>query len=271
MWKHSSIQIQTLLPVSDESFQSGVEESSVSLHDALHDASVRYPPFACRVLVAHLYHECLDHTFKTYTDDGTADDLGKSEFMRNHKRLQSRLELMFAVLPNHLRFSERFESGAAVSVSLCLHSATISLYRYFTARARRNKLDARLISDAETRMLDSAGEIFTIVAHVGDIGTMFVNPSVAFATFMAAIVFIDDYGRSHSGRSEVYLKSLMDLVVLMAENNPITASLAVQLAHELDRTGIDRSALEKVCAMKSIHHFAISCLTIFPVGSSSHF
>lgn len=203
------------------------------------------------MLVAHLYHECLDHTFKTYPDDGIADALGESEFMRNHQRLENRLELMFGVLPNHLRISERFESQAPVFVNLSLHTATISLYRYFTARARRNKLDMRLISDAETRMLESAGGIFSIVAHVGDIGTVFTNPLVAFAAFMAAMVFLDDYSRSRSAQSEVYLKSLMDLVVLMAENNPVTSSLAVQLAQELDRAGIDRSALDKVRAIQS--------------------
>lgn len=95
-------------------------------------------------------------------------------------------------------------------------------------------------------MLNSASEIFTIVAHTGDIGTVFSDPSVAFAAFMAAMVFLDDYSRSRSGHSEAYLKSLMDLVVLLAENNPITSSLALQLAHELERAGVDVHALEKV-------------------------
>lgn len=218
----------------------------MTLHEALGDASARYSPFACRVLVAHLYHECLDHTFKEYSDDKVAYYPKGSEFLRNHRRLESRLELMFAVLPDHLRWSERSQTRAAATVNLCLHTATICLYRYFTATARRNKLNAGLISGSETRMLNSASEIFTIVAHTGDIGTVFSDPSVAFAAFMAAMVFLDDYSRSRSGHSEAYLKSLMDLVVLLAENNPITSSLALQLAHELERAGVDVHALEKV-------------------------
>ncbi|SPN99754.1 related to Zn(II)2Cys6 transcriptional activator [Cephalotrichum gorgonifer] len=243
-----SDRIKTPLPASDESFRTGVEEPLVTLNEALRDASLTvYSPFACRVLVAHLYHECLDHTFKTYPEDeGDGKDPSSGEFWRNHQRLDDRLERMFTVLPESLCCPQRLDSQLAVSVNLSLYTAIICIHRSLTARARRCKAAAGLIFDSNARMHASAGKVFDIVARAGDIDTMFYNPFVAFASFMAAMVFLDDYSTSHSNQSEGYLKSLMNLLVLIAENNPMTASLTVQLAYELERTGIDPSAPEKV-------------------------
>lgn len=64
---------------------------------------------------------------------------------------------------------------------------------------------------------------------------------------MATYVFLEDYIGTQNSASEMKMTALMDLMITIGHGNPVTASAAVQMAHELRKTGIDPTAVDKVC------------------------
>ncbi|KAK6063485.1 binuclear zinc transcription factor [Seiridium cupressi] len=237
--------IKTLLPVSEEKFRRGLEEQSVTLHQALRDNSTKYSHFACRALAAQLFHECLDHIFG-YSPSEDMEDHDESDFWRRHRRLDNRLAVMFMALPDDLRCPEHVDNHDAVFLSLKLHTASICIFRAEEAEAKKGVSVPPLGFTAAARSIAAAHEIFTIVAQIGDVDAFFLNPFVAFAAFMAAMVYLENYAASHDKESEGRLGHLMDFMILISRRNPITASLTVQLAQEMQRTEIDRTAMDKV-------------------------
>ncbi|KAH8660168.1 fungal-specific transcription factor domain-containing protein [Xylariales sp. PMI_506] len=250
-------QVSTFLPASDEAFQLGTPETPITLHEALDNSSSRrFSMFACRVLTAHLYGECLEHTFAKCSSD---DPAAMNEFWKRHQSLDNRLATLFMSLPDGVRCPENAHKQAAVLINLNLHMAVISIHRVAAARSNNAcspfaQLDLRQqypsahggVAPAE-RSLASAHVVFSIITTaVSDADALFVNPFVAFAAFMAALAFLEDFLANHSPRSEECLGALMDIMVAMAGRNLVTASLAIQLAQHLNKSRIDNSAMAKV-------------------------
>ncbi len=255
-------QIKTLLPASEEAFQRGEAEPSLTLHAALGDASARLSPFACRVLAAHLFQACLEHTFTGHPDNDT-DDAGE-EFWTRQQSLDNRLAVLFMALPDALRCPEHLARYDAVFVNLTLHTASISIQRAGLARTKGGGSAAlgaaQSLEAADVRLLTSARAIFGIVNGLSDPRLLFANPFVGFAAYVAALVFLDDFATRHRGQSEECLSGLMDIMVGMANENLATASLALQLAGHLKKSGIDPSALEKVSLMDWVVITSETCM-----------
>ncbi|KAJ1332052.1 DNA binding [Microdochium nivale] len=269
--------IHTLLPASDESFIHNFEEHSVSLATALRDSSSQYSDYACRILATLLYYECSSHTIQTYvTKDSSSKDANETaqffddvytaeDFAKTHQRLDNRLALMFMALPASLAHPSNAVDGRpdAAPVVLKLHTSVIAIHRTYLARLRAGNssnsgLDqsastaaqsaAAAASSSAARMLVSANQIFSLlVATSRDPGGAdFANVFVTFAAFMASFAFLDDLAASQDPESERKLGVLMDLLVAGADGSSMAGSLAVQLGHEMYRSGMDRGALGKV-------------------------
>ncbi|KAL2133821.1 hypothetical protein VTI74DRAFT_1627 [Chaetomium olivicolor] len=238
-------QVQTLLPASDEAFQLGMEETSLTLHEALGNTSARLSPFACRVLAAHLVYACLEHSFTRYPDDDAASPQ-ESEFWKCQLNLDNRLAVLFMMLPDNMRCPENLDKHDAVSINLNLHTASICIHRVALVRAKGASLHAGQLQGAAVRLLTAARAIFAIISSLSDPHVLFANSFVAFAAHMAALVFLDDFALTHNRQSEECLSTLMNLMVVIANENLVTASLVLQLAGHLKKSGIDPSALSKV-------------------------
>jgi len=214
----------------------------MTLQQALGDPTAQLSPFACRVLTSYIFYACLEHSFTGYPDD----DAQGTEFWKNQHNLDNRLAVLFMVLPDSVRCPENIDKHDAVFINLALHTASICIHRVGAARGKGAPQHAAQAEGAAVRLLTAANEIFAIVKGVTDPQRLFSNPFVAFASFMAALVFFDDFAHFHARQSEQRLGELMDLMVVIANENLVTASLALQLAGHLKKTGIDPHALEKV-------------------------
>ena len=233
-------QVRTLLPASEEAFQLGVEEPSLTLHEALGNPVARLSPFACRVLSAHLFHACIEHSFTGYpTDDGT-------EFWKRQQNLDNRLAVLFMALPDCVRCPENLARHDAVFINLTLHTASICIHRVGVVRARGAPPPAGPPQDTAVRLLTSAQAIFAIINALSDPQPLFANPIVGFAAYVAALVFLDDFATTHNRTSEERLSTLTNLTIVIANESLATASLALQLAGHLKKSGIDPNALDKV-------------------------
>ncbi|KAF5020027.1 hypothetical protein F66182_7963 [Fusarium sp. NRRL 66182] len=236
--------INTLLPASEEAFQLGMEEPAISVTQML-DGSIKSQSshFTGRVLATHLFYECLDHTYHDHPDPNPTDT-ENSPFWIRRKDLDNGLATAFITLPDSLRASA--PSQEATTINLQLHTASICIHRVSAARARKYNTPMDVISGTQDRLIPAADAIFGIVAALPDVTAMFRNPLVAFAAYMASYVFLEDCLASHSKDSEMKMNALMDLMITIGHENPVTASVAIQMAHELRRTGVDPSAVDKV-------------------------
>ncbi|KPM37238.1 hypothetical protein AK830_g9317 [Neonectria ditissima] len=240
-----SRRIQTLLPASEEAYEVGIQEPSVTLTQAVNHEEVRCSAYACKIVATYLFHECLDHTYQDYTDVNSAD-VRNSVFWKRHQELNNALATAFVTLPEHLRNPERSNYRDAVTINLQLHTAAICLHRIGAARAKKYGSPRDILSATQARLLPAAYEIFNIVASLADVNAMFRNPMVAFAAYMAGFVFLEDFLDSSNQQSEANMSSLMDLMVVIGHQNTVTASLAVQMAHAVQKAGIDPSAVDRV-------------------------
>lgn len=238
-------QISTLLPASEEAFHFGIEEPSTTLSQVLSSDNSHCSLFACRVITTHLFHECLDHTYQEHQDPDPTD-IRNSHFWKRHQDLYNGLATAFITLPDTLRGSHNQE---AMALNLQLHTASICIHRVGAAQARKHNIPIEILSGTQARLLPAADAIFGIVASLADVSAMFLNPLVAFAAYMATNVFLEDYIASQNRDSEIKMTALMDLMITIGHENPVTASAAVQMAHELRKTGIDASAVDKVYSL----------------------
>ncbi|KAI1038662.1 hypothetical protein LB505_011341 [Fusarium chuoi] len=234
--------ISTSLPASDEAFQLGMEEPSTPLPQVLGGDNSLCSSFGYRIMTTHLFHECLDHT---YQDHQASDltDVQNSQFWKRHHDLDTSLSTAFITLPEKLRGSHTQE---ATNINLQLHTASICIHRVGTVQAKKHNISADVLSNTQARLVPSADAIFNIIASQPDVTAMFGKPLVTFAAYMATYVFLEDYVSAQNRTSEMKMTALMDLMITIGRANPVTASAAIQMAHELRKTGIDASAVDKV-------------------------
>jgi hypothetical protein len=199
----------------------------------------------------HLFHECIDsnHSNPLLPSFSALD---AEPFWMRFASLDQGIATAFATMPAHLCCPENMHDNDAIVVNLQLYTSTICLYRAATSRvnlASEDDADAlpRLPIDANERVQIAAQQITTILAMAMDIHTRFRNPFTAFAAFMAAFVFIKRDHESGTRSNMDKVNALMDMMVTIGSENAMTASLAVQLAHELMKTGLDPLAMNKVC------------------------
>lgn len=191
----------------------------------------------------HLLHECFDCNH-SHPVDTTPGDIDSNLFWSKFHQLDNSLTLALATLPESLQCPSNAHDSNAVLISLQLHTATICLYR---AAAARSQAENTMVPGIEARASPAAQQIVTTIALAADINTRFRNPFIAFAAFMAAFVFLKDYMNTRDEGSMHKLSALLDVMVSVGTQNPgFAATLAVQMARELDRTGADPLAMEKV-------------------------
>ncbi|KAF4495855.1 Zn(II)2Cys6 transcriptional activator [Fusarium agapanthi] len=234
--------ISTLLPASDEAFQLGMEEPSTSLPQVLGGDNSLCSSFAYRITTTHLFHECLDHTYQEHQSSDLTD-IQNGQFWKRHRDLDTSLSTAFITLPEKLRGSHTQE---ATNINLQLHTASICIHRVGAVQAKKHNIPADVLSNTQARLVPSADAIFNMIASQPDVTTMFGKPLVTFAAYMATYVFLEDYVSAQNRTSEMKMTALMDLMITIGRENPVTASAAIQMAHELRKTGIDASAVDKV-------------------------
>lgn len=235
--------MSTNLPSSEAAYQSGVEEATVTLNEALeYDASPR-SPFACRIVSMHLFRECFEFNHSGPLKAGSGD-FESTLFWHSYNQLQNSVNVAFATLPLSLQCPQNVHDSSAVLTNLQLHASTLCLCRCATGRAHFENQPASAI---EAKANPAAQQIVTIIALATDIDARFRNPFVPFAAFMASSIFIKDCMESYDESSVQKLLALLDVMISVGLHNPgIPASLAVQLAQELEKTGLDPTAMSKV-------------------------
>ncbi|KAF7546254.1 hypothetical protein G7Z17_g8557 [Cylindrodendrum hubeiense] len=79
---------------------------------------------------------------------------------------------------------------------------------------------------------------------ITNLSTALQNPLINFSAYITALVFLED-AQAESGHSRSNLEFLLKIMVAIGKNNPVTGSLANQLADEMRQRGIQSAVLEK--------------------------
>lgn len=191
----------------------------------------------------HLLRECFEFNHSSPLQPGDGD-FERTMFWHKYSQLETNLEVAFTTMPENLRCPENSYDTNAVKTNLELHASTLCLYRAALGRAQRENQPVPAI---EAKAHPAADQIVTIIALATDIDARFRNPFVAFAAFMAASIFLHDCLTTYNESSVQKLMALLDVMISAGMQNPgIPAALAVQLAEEMEKTGLDPRAMSKV-------------------------
>lgn len=222
-----------------------------TLHDALNDTTVPLSSFALRVIALHLFHECFDFQSSQQPKDFLANDPQKTAVAWARSRaLEQNLTMAFSILPPHLQCPESTVNSDAVVINLQLHTARIFLYRASATLARQQRGGGGGIGcprpTIDNKVYDAAESIMTIVATVWDIEARFRNQFVAFGAYVSAFTFLMILSVTGEQKCRERVLALLDLMIAVGHQNQSTAVLAIQLAKEIYRKGVDDTALTKV-------------------------
>ncbi|KAH8799769.1 hypothetical protein F5884DRAFT_686650 [Xylogone sp. PMI_703] len=237
--------IHTLLPASEEAFQSGFEEKTCSLTEALKPNASSYSPFAGKILASHLFQTNLEHSFNSQPDDNP-EDIKNGAYWKRHRDMDNSLSTMSMLLPESLKLPRAFRDQNAVFVNLTIYASTISLHRAALAKVKQHNLPEVLLTRSKARLFPAAEEIMSILKMSGNFIYASQDALIGFVAFMAASVFIDDFIEMKNQQSEDNLEFLLTIMAAASNGNAIIRSLTVQLALQMKRSGVDPSAIDKV-------------------------
>ena len=156
-------QIITNLPASEESFERGIEEKSVSLAEALTPGGTPHiSPFAGVILSASLFGHNFQHLHRTGPDE-RPDDYAGGEFWKRHRKMDNVLSNTFMFLPDGLRIPNALRDMNVVFMHMNIHASIICLHQAAILTAERHGISPNVIKQCRDRSLMAAQEITSIM------------------------------------------------------------------------------------------------------------
>lgn len=148
-------------------------------------------------------------------------------------------------LPENLRLPRHIRDQNAALVNLLLYSSVITLHRAAISKIKEHDLPENMLLRSAARLLPAADEILDIMRLMSHLDAAFTNPFVAFSVYVAASVFVDDFKNEPSRQCQDNLDFLLNIMIAFANRIPTIRPLAVELAVDMNRSGVDTSAMEK--------------------------
>ena len=149
-------------------------------------------------------------------------------------------------LPDNLRVPGTVQCQTAIFVNANIHTSIICLHRGALAMLNQFDSPGYMKQQSKFRLLPAAEEILRILKTTTKINTTLQNPIMAFSAYMAAIVFLENILSDQDGQSQANLDFLLGILKEVGLRNPVVRSMALQLAMDMERTGVNISLIEKV-------------------------
>jgi hypothetical protein len=189
--------IQTNLPSSEEAYESGIPEPSISIQEALSPggADTLTPTGLIGVIASFLGRNLL-HLHRQSPDQDDADING--EFWKRHRQMDGTILSLLLGLPESLRLPLAAHDPKVVFSNMCIHTSVICLHQAAIFKVEKHRLSAKLAAESKMRCLTAAAEISSLMKMTSHLDMAQTNPFMAFCLYVAARVFIQ------------YLKSRMN-------------------------------------------------------------
>ena len=161
--------ILTDLPASQESFELGVVEKTVSLEEAsTADGAPLISSFAGVVIAAALFGRNYQHLHAKGPTENPAD-LANGEFWKRHRKMDNVLSNTFMFLPDHLRLPGNIRDMNVVFIHMNIHASSICLHQAAVLMAKKHNIDPSFIQQSRNRNIMAAEEITNIMRMVSHI------------------------------------------------------------------------------------------------------
>lgn len=171
----TKIQISTNLPASEESFENGVREETLSLQKALTpEGASKLSSFGGVVVSATLFGNNYQHLRQKGPNE-RPEDLAHGEFWKRHRKMDIALSNTFMFLPNHLRLPQNIRDVNVVFLHMNVHAASICLHQAAILTAKKHSIDSNFIELSRNRNLMSAEEITSIMRLISHMDTSVVS------------------------------------------------------------------------------------------------
>jgi len=153
----------TNLPSSEEAFEIGVRQDTISLEEALTpEGAAKVSCYGGVVLSAALLGHNFYHLHRTGPNE-CQDDLANGEYWKRHRKMDNVLSNTFMFLPDHLRLPAGLRDMNVVFLHMSVHASAICLHQAAILTLERHQLDPGAIRQSRARSLMAAGEIVTIM------------------------------------------------------------------------------------------------------------
>ena len=171
-----TVKILTNLPGSEEAFEQGIEQKTISLEQALAaEGASHVSPFGGVVLAAALYGHNYYHLHRKGPDENP-EDISNGEFWKRHRKMDNVLSNVFMFLPDHLRLPFGLSDMNTVFLHMNIHASSICLHNAAVFTAERHKTGSTIIRQSRTRSLMAADEISNIMRLVTHVDASKVSP-----------------------------------------------------------------------------------------------
>lgn len=250
-------QIETRLPSSEEAFKAGVEEHTSPLTSILDLEGQNLSALAARVLAATHFHQAFQHSSKTPSDEDMRDIQSSSHWKR-HCAIDNDLVMLFHCLPEAVKLPNSIRCQNAVFVNILIHTSVICLHRAAIYMMDQAGIFEETVHQSKIRLIAAAEEVLNILRMMPDANEMLKNPMLAFSMYMASLVFLDQSGSAQPDHQrQGNLDLILRFMVLAARTwgNPVTRSMAIQLAVDMRQRGLDSPAVGKVGRL----HLSVRC------------
>lgn len=243
-----SPQISTHLPSSEKAFELGLEETTSPLTSTLQQEGQGFSAFAGRVLAASLFYRAFQHSTRTVPEDDPADPRTSMHWKR-HREIDNDLVVLLQALPDDLQLPRNIQCRNATFVNIIIHTSVICLHRAALARMQSHAPSERMMRQSTARLVCAAEEILNVFRMMPDVNETLKNPMLTFSVYMTSVVFLDNWDTQQQDyRRQDNLDFILRIIILAARtwNNPVTGSMAAQLAADMRERGLDSAAVEKV-------------------------
>ncbi|RDL34407.1 Uncharacterized protein BP5553_07535 [Venustampulla echinocandica] len=237
-------EILTNLPASENSFEQGIAQDTISLADALtSQGAPKISTFGGVILSAALFGHNFQHLHRIGPDE-RPENVSNGEFWRRHRKMDNVLSSTFLFLPDHLRMPGGLGDMNVVFLHMSVHASTVCLHQAAILTAERNKLDSSVTEQSRARSLMAAQEIANIMRRVCHVDASNMNLWMGFCLFVAAGVLLQDL---KAGGQDPHPQSLMNLEFLVAalqaigDRHTLTKHFTAQLELDIEVSGIYRS------------------------------
>ncbi|KAL3297051.1 binuclear zinc transcription factor [Colletotrichum asianum] len=189
-----------------------------------------------------------EHDSSHNISDEEAQDVKTSLHWKRHREIDNDLASLLNCLPDDLKLPNSIRCQNATFVNIIIHTSIILLHRAALSTIERVGTPHHMIRQCRIRLVAAAEEILNILRMMPDVNDMLKNPMLTFSMYMASLVFLD---QPTSTEPEYQRQDNLDftlrLMILAAKTwgNPVTRSMAIQLAVDMRQRGLDSAAVEK--------------------------
>lgn len=170
----------TNLPSSEEAFEQGITQDTVSLKEALTiEGASKISPFGGVVLSACLFGHNFEHLHQNGSEEHP-EDLANGEFWKRHRKMDNVLSNTFMFLPDHLRLPYGLRDMNITFLHMNIHASTICLHQAAVLVGEKHRISPTTIKQSLARSLMAAEEITNIMRLTSHVDCSHVCLSLSY-------------------------------------------------------------------------------------------